>query len=351
MPTIRILWITPGFAPDESDLNCIPPLQFLSRALINQGVDLQILSLNFPHSHKLYHWHGIPVHPFGSIKTRWLRWLAWLSVLKVAGSLHRTVKFDAIHSFWLGPCWLLGRFLQKKWKVPHWTTLMGQDVLKTNRYLHFLSRKEAANLVAVSEFQNDCLLQSVGYSAGKCIPWGLAREDMPSSYPDHRSLDILGCASLIPLKDWELWLDVIVKLVQWNPSLKAEIIGEGPERKNLEKQIQKYGLQSQVCLLGALPRPAVLEKMRNTKVFLHTSSFESYGYVLAEATACGCHVLSTPVGIARDLASCGNTAEALFNHAVRLLVLPPPSEPVYVKEMSEVAADYLDLYASRLKTN
>lgn len=351
MPTFHILWITPGFAPDESDLNCIPPLQFLARALINQGVDLQILALNFPHSDKLYHWHGIPVHPFASKQNRWLSWLAWLRVLKVAGSLHRTAKFDVIHSFWLGPCRLLGRYLQKKWMVPHWTTLMGQDVLKTNRYLHLLSKKEAANLIAVSEFQNECLVQSVGFAAGKCIPWGLTREDMPASYPDQRPLDVLGCGSLIPLKDWNLWLELIAMLVRWNPGLKAEIIGEGPERINIEKQIEKYRLSSHVVLTGVLPRPAVLEKMRTAKVFLHTSSYESFGYVLAEAAGNGCHVVSTPVGIARDLASCGNTAEALFNHVVRLLVLPPPSEPVYVKEMSEVAVDYLDLYASRLKTN
>lgn len=347
MPALRILWISPGFTPDESNLNCIPPLQFLARELSNRGVDLQILSLNFPHNDERYFWHGIPVYPFGSIKNRWLRWLTWVSVLKAAGSLHRAGKFDVIHSFWLGPCWLLGRYLQKKWRVPHFTTLMGQDVLKTNRYLHFLSRKEAANLIAVSKFQNECLVQSVGFAAGKCIPWGLAREDMPASYPDHRPLDVLGCGSLIPLKDWNLWLEVMVMLVRWNPGLKAEIIGEGPERINIENQIHKYRLGNHVTLQGSLSRPAVLEKMRKAKVFLHTSSYESFGYVLAEAAANGCHVVSTPVGIARDLASCGNTAEALLNHLVRLLVLPPPSGPVPVKTMDEVAAKYLDLYEDR----
>ena len=347
MSVIRILWISPGFAPDESNLNCIPPLQFLARALSNQGVDLQIISLNFPHFKKQYYWHGIPVHPVGAIQNRWLRWINWIGVLKVAGNLYRAGKFDVIHSFWLGPCWLLGRYLQKKWRVPHFTTLMGQDVLKTNRYLHFLSRKEAANLIAVSDFQNERLIQSRGFPAGKYIPWGLNREDMPATYLEQRPLDVLGCGSLIPLKDWTLWLEVMDRLVRWNPGLNAEIIGEGPERKKIEKLIQKFGLGKHVILPGSLPRPAVIEKMGTAKVFLHTSGYESFGYVLAEAAANGCHVVSTPVGIARDLASCGNTAEALFNHLVRLLVLPPPSGPVPVKTMDEVAAKYLDLYEDR----
>lgn len=344
MPPIRILWLTPGFAPDESDLNCIPPLQFLARSLSNQGVDLQIISLDFPHSDQPYFWHAIPVYPFGSVRNRWLRGIAYLRILKAAGRLHRLEKFDFIHSFWLGPGWLLGRYLQKKWKVPHFTTLMGQDVLKTNRYLHFLSRPAADHLIAVSDFQNEHLKNAMGFSVHHCIPWGLAREDMPASSPDTRPLDILGCGSLIRLKNWGLWLEVIAMLVRGNPGLKAEIIGEGPERRNLEKQILEYRLGNHVILTGALSRPHVLEKMRTAKVFLHTSGYESFGYVLAEAAANGCHVVSTPVGIARDLASCGNTAEALFELAARLLVLPPPSGQVRVKTMEEVAAEYLDLY-------
>jgi hypothetical protein len=79
---LRILWITPGFASNESDFNCIPPLQLLARALSDQGVDLQILALNFPHNSKRYFWHGIPVYPYGYIKKRWLRLLAWARLLK-----------------------------------------------------------------------------------------------------------------------------------------------------------------------------------------------------------------------------------------------------------------------------
>ncbi|HNR07418.1 MAG TPA: glycosyltransferase [Saprospiraceae bacterium] len=228
---------------------------------------------------------------------------------------------------------------------------MGQDVLKSNRYLHFLSKTEAANLITVSEFQNECLVQSVGFPAGKCIPWGLAREDMPAAFPDQRPVDVLGCGSLIPVKNWNLWLEVLAMLVRWNPALKAEIIGDGPERKRLEEQIWKNKLERNISLTGTLPRPLVLKKMSISRVFLHTSGYESFGYVLAEAAANGCHVVSTPVGIARDLASCANTAEALFNHVARLLVLPPPAGKVPVKTMEEVAAEYLDLYKNCKKAD
>ena len=40
--------------------------------------------------------------------------------------------------------------------------------------------------------------------------------------------------------------------------------------------------------------------IQQSKILLHTSSFEGYGYIFAEAAACGCHVVSTPVGAAEN---------------------------------------------------
>lgn len=39
-----------------------------------------------------------------------------------------SAKFDIVHSFWLGPSWLIGNYLKWKWHVPHITTLMGRIV-------------------------------------------------------------------------------------------------------------------------------------------------------------------------------------------------------------------------------
>lgn len=62
---MKVLWITPGFASDESDSTCIPPLQDLARALQEQNIELTIIALDYPFNRKEYHWHGIRVYALG----------------------------------------------------------------------------------------------------------------------------------------------------------------------------------------------------------------------------------------------------------------------------------------------
>ena len=40
-----------------------------------------------------------------------------------------------------------------------------------------------------------------------------------------------------------------------------------------------------------------MKKMNQSKLFLHTSFFESLGYVFQEALHCGCHVVSFKTGL------------------------------------------------------
>lgn len=338
-----MLWISPGFAADEYDVNCIPPLQSLARSLSTLGVDLQIITLGYPFQSSSYSWHGIPVYAAYGINGRWFRWLNWIRAARFARQLNAGVKFDVIHSFWLGPCWLIGQYLQGLWQIPHYTTLMGQDVLTSNVYLHLLRNRHFTSLVALSEYQNQLFKNSKGRFAFHTIGWGLGMEDIPSTADSPRSLTVLGCGSLIPLKNWPLWIMVLAKLVAWNPEVRAEIIGSGPEEKKVKRYIERAGLSQHITLRGSLLRPEVLRRMKESKVFLHTAQFESFGYVLLEAAACGCQVISTPVGIARDLARCGTSVDELFDQTVKALSVSFPGHPPRLKSMDDTAREYLDL--------
>jgi len=346
-----MLWICPGFSADEYDVNCIPPLQSLARSLISHGVDLRIITLGYPFHSRAYTWHGIPVVSAYGLNGRWFRWMNWFRAARYARQWNTDVKFDVIHSFWLGPCWLIGQYLRGLWKIPHFTTLMGQDILNDNVYLRFLRNRHFASLIALSEYQNQIFKKSTGHFAAHTIGWGLGTEDNPSTMAPQRPLTILGCGSLIPLKNWPLWIKVVAKLVSGNPDLRAEIIGDGPDKNALERIINQAGLNQCIKLRGSLPRPEVLKRMRETKVFLHTAKYESFGYVLLEAAGSGCQVVSTPVGIARDLARCGNSVDELYNQAVKALYSPahpqPQTQHLPLKSMDDTAVRYLELVAKK----
>ncbi|MFL5773178.1 MAG: glycosyltransferase, partial [Flavisolibacter sp.] len=63
-------------------------------------------------------------------------------------------------------------------------------------------------------------------------------------------------------------------------------------RKLLEDLILQRGLSPNIQLAGELSYPEVLNAMKRSRVFLHTSSFEGFGCVCIEALKAGAHVIS-----------------------------------------------------------
>jgi len=73
--------------------------------------------------------------------------------------------------------------------------------------------------------------------------------------------------------------------------VKLVILGEGEERKYLEKLIVKYDLKSQVLLFGKVDNPFIY--MKYAKFFISSSRHEGFGNVLLEALACRAPIIST----------------------------------------------------------
>jgi len=76
------------------------------------------------------------------------------------------------------------------------------------------------------------------------------------------------------------------------------IVGDGPMRQEIGDWIVREGLQSSVVLAGYQPDPAPW--FQRADVFVFPSYSESFGNVLVEALAHGCHVLTTEVGVVQD---------------------------------------------------
>jgi glycosyltransferase involved in cell wall biosynthesis len=345
---INVLWITPGFAASNDDHNCIPPLQLLAQRLHQTNLHLHILALGYPFHHDVYHWHGIPVRAAYGWNGQQLRWLNWIRLYQYARALHRNQKFNLIHSFWLGPSWIIGRTLSNAWNVPLLTTLMGQDVLPANRYLHFLQKKHTKDLVAVSNFQNKVFEKTTRFTASHTIPWGVETFEIPAHTNLDRPIQILGCGALIPLKNWEMWLEIVAILQKTRPTLRAELIGDGPDKQRLQAYAQALNLQHCVQFSGNLPRNVVLERMQASQVLLHCSNFESFGFVLAEADMCGCQVISTPVGIAPDQYPTSMQVNSLAEMVSDALDTPKNKKPFVPYTMEQTAQAYTDLYQKKL---
>lgn len=92
-------------------------------------------------------------------------------------------------------------------------------------------------------------------------------------------------------------IDVVVKafaLVKERlPAARLAIIGEGPERKNLEKLARGMRLGDSVEFLGAISTPELVGYLNRCHLFMNPSPKEGWGLTVVEANACGLPVVAS----------------------------------------------------------
>jgi glycosyltransferase involved in cell wall biosynthesis len=97
-------------------------------------------------------------------------------------------------------------------------------------------------------------------------------------------------------------LDVLIEalrlLSEQHPEANFElhIGGDGPERENLQHQIQSSFPAGQIRLLGRIPPDELPELLSAYDVFVAPSREESFGVAILEASACGLPVIGSETG-------------------------------------------------------
>lgn len=104
---------------------------------------------------------------------------------------------------------------------------------------------------------------------------------------------LLHTSNFRKVKRVEDVVKVFQKVNQKIPS-KLLLVGDGPERKNLEIMCREIGLCNEIRFLGK--QDAVEELLAVADLFLLTSGNESFGLAALEAMACEVPVISTNVG-------------------------------------------------------
>jgi len=118
------------------------------------------------------------------------------------------------------------------------------------------------------------------------------------------SNDILFAGRLLRHKNVSVLIHAIAELRPEFNNVSCIIVGDGPDKKNLEKLVDSLGLQKNVRFTGFLPNHSDLYAlMKASKVFVLPSKREGFGIVVIEANACGLPVLTLdhPNNGAREL--------------------------------------------------
>ncbi|MGE5392022.1 MAG: glycosyltransferase [Deltaproteobacteria bacterium] len=144
---------------------------------------------------------------------------------------------------------------------------------------------------------------------------------------------VIGAGRLEPRKNFQLLIRAHADLLARGISNKLIIIGEGPERANLEQMVRNLGVEATVDLPGFQSNP--YSWIRQARVFVMCSNIEGFSGVIIEAMALGVPVVAT------DCPS--GPAEILENGRYGFLI-PLDDKAALVEAMTSLLGD-----ASRVK--
>jgi glycosyltransferase involved in cell wall biosynthesis len=237
-------------------------------------------------------------------------YFAWKLIFKL-----RANKFDLIdcQGFPFFSCYtakinsLLGRStliitLHEVWNE-YWYEYLGRT-----GFFGKLTEKIMVNLtdkiITVSEKTKKDLKKLKPQEKSIVIPNGIDLAEINRTQPNMMKSDVIFAGRLIKEKNTELLIKALVQVKNVLPDVKCIIIGDGPEKHNLEKLTNEIGLNKTVEFSGFLEEePGLISHMKSSQVLVLPSKREGFGMVVIEANACGLPVvvIDHPMNAAKDL--------------------------------------------------
>ncbi|MBF5037995.1 glycosyltransferase [Methylophilus sp. 13] len=149
---------------------------------------------------------------------------------------------------------------------------------------------------------------------------------VPSS--NHEKLHIVAAGRLAEQKNYPQLIDSMRHV----NGAYLSILGDGPERKKLEEQVVRLGVQDIVHLKGHMSHKDTLNFMANCDVFVQPSLFEGHSVALLEAAALGLPMIVSDVPTQVE-------AVRLENGELCAALVPIGDSGVLAKTLNQVVND------------
>lgn len=124
---------------------------------------------------------------------------------------------------------------------------------------------------------------------------------VPARLPAHPSFtfSIIAVGRLEPEKRVDDIFAALKRVIKYYPMVGLFIVGDGSERKHLERVVHSLGLADKVIFLGE--RSDARSLMGNAQAFIQASAYEGYGRTLIEAALAKVPIITTDVGIVGEV--------------------------------------------------
>jgi glycosyltransferase involved in cell wall biosynthesis len=229
-----------------------------------------------------------------------------LSSALQAPRVARRYNVERVLAFFSIPGGVVARWLQCRRSIPYAVSLRGGDVpgtepglrlfykvltgLRRNiiRHAHYVTAP-SVGLKVLSERADPFTVQVISNGVD-------CEYFKPGPHTEHSPLTLVSVGRLHQQKNVQRMLEVLLTIRnQSGLPANARVIGDGPERKNLEKFARQHHLARAVSFEGWLPRSEVAAAYRSGTVLLQLSSYEGMSNTILEALASGLPVVASRI--------------------------------------------------------
>lgn len=305
---MRLLIFSRGYPSKKYPMNGIFEFD-QAMALHKAGVNLVYLTIDLRSIRRWRKWgfesfkkNGVKVLclnvPLGRIPKPAFKLMRFIAVKLAYKKLVRMHgKPDIIHSHFLEISNSIVK-LAKKENVKlvlteHLACLTLPDAMKKYKVLVDKTYSKADKILTVSPALQKILKDSFGYNS-LYVPNVINTEAFKFIEREKKnSFEFITVGSLIQRKQIDLVVKVFAKHISNFNGARLTIIGEGEDRKIIEKIITEYKVKEKVKLCGLQSREFIAKAMQKAHCFVLPSRAETFGVVYVEAMATGLPVIAT----------------------------------------------------------
>jgi len=294
----------------------------------------------------------------------------WPLGVRLGKKLLRRYRYDVINTWFAIPSGPVGVGIAKRGDIPHVLTIIGGDIYDPSKWysphrnpvLKQVVRsvlRKADGHTAISRDIEARTRDIYGFDRPiDVISLGITEPTFePRSRQDLGLQDgvtyLISVGRIVRRKDYPTLLRALKRVGRSDVHLL--LLGDGPERGNLEAFSKQLGIAERVHFRGFVPEEEKYQLLAAADVFALTSLHEGFGLVYLEAMHCGLPVIASRTGGQVDFLADGETgylvptgdAESLANALQMMLDEPALRAAMAEKNRERVKSYYASATATR----
>ena len=292
----------------------------LSRALVEKGTPVRVITCDFPKTPDEEIIDGVSVSRVISGRVPESNFLLWIyhlnsQMISKATELFETERFDLIHAH----DWVVGRAgveLKNQLGLPLISTIHATEIGRGGsldgeyrrkvRDIERLLVDQSDGIICCSNYMLDHIQHQLGAVNAKIrvIPNGVEvsrfKRDgpphlIPTGVSENRKV-ILYVGRIVREKGIFTLLEALDELRNRGKDVSLVIVGEGPLKEDLAKEILWRRLSDRVKLVGFVDEQRLVSLYNSSDAFVLPSHYEPFGMVVLEAMASRIPVVVSDVG-------------------------------------------------------